>query len=97
MNTFELALLIPLKICPKPVPGAAPIMGDVAGHVAWTDLQIFGIAGLVCIGSIAIGKIFRIHNAPTFGAVGLCTVVLCAILYMLWTGFLDGIVGNGCI
>ncbi len=89
--------LIPLKICPKAPPGAQALVDQVTGNVAWGVLAIFAVAGLVCIGAIAAGKLFGMHQASKFGVVGLCVVLLAAICYMIWPGTLDSIVGNGCI
>ena len=90
-------LLVPLKICPIPPPGAQGIVDQVTGNVAWGVLSIFLLAGIVSVGAIAAGKLFRMSNASTFGVIGLCVVVLAAICYMLWPGTLDSIDGNGCI
>ncbi|MGC3994755.1 MAG: hypothetical protein QM779_11685 [Propionicimonas sp.] len=90
-------VLIPLKICPKAPPGAQALVDQVTGNVAWGVLAIFAIAGLVCIGAIAAGKLFGMHQASKWGVVGLCVVVIAAILYMIWPDTLNSLVGNGCI
>ena len=86
-----------MKVCPKAPPGAQPLVDQIAGNVAWGVLEIFGLAGLVSIGAIAVGKLFGMPHASKWGVIGLCVVVIAAIIYMIWPGTLDSIFGDGCV
>ena len=49
------------------------------------------------IGAIAVGKLFGMPHASKWGVIGLCVVVIAAIIYMIWPGTLDSIFGDGCV
>lgn len=86
-----------LKVCPKAPPGAQQIVDQITGNIAWGVLAIFALAGLVSIGAIAAGKLLAMHNASKWGVIGLCVVAMAAIIYLIWPGLLDSIVGDGCV
>lgn len=86
-----------LEICPKAPPGAQAIVDQITGNIAWGVLVIFGLAGLVSVGAIAAGKLFGMHNASKWGVIGLCVVVMAAIIYLIWPGILASILGDGCV
>ncbi len=84
-------------VCPKAPPGMTPFKDDVMGWTAWGVLALIGIAGLVSIGAIVMGRIFAHPHASRAGAVGLAVIVVAAILYVTIGGVLDGITGSGCV
>lgn len=90
-------MIVPLKVCPKAPPGAQPLVDQITGNVAWGVLAVFGLAALVSIGAIATGKMLAMPHASKWGVVGLCVVLMAAIIYMIWPGMLDSVVGNGCV
>jgi len=83
-------------VCPVPPPGTEQFENDVIGWIKWGVIALLLAAGLVSIGSILVGRIFSHPHASRYGAMGLAVVLMCAMLFVIFPGLLDGIVGNGC-
>lgn len=83
-------------VCPIPPPGLAVYADQVAGWVKWGVVILVGLAGLVSIGAILVGRLFSHPHASRMGAMGLAGVIMCAILVVTIPGLLDAIVGSGC-
>lgn len=49
-------LLVPLKICPVAPTGVAAYTDQISGMVLWSVLWLFGIAALVSVGAILVGR-----------------------------------------
>ncbi len=49
-------LIVPLKICPVAPTGVAAYTDQISGMVLWSVLWLFGIAALVSVGAILVGR-----------------------------------------
>lgn len=90
------AKLLAAGVCPTAPPGMATYQNLVTGWVKWGVLGMIGLAALVSIGSILVGRIFSHPHASRTGAMGLGITVICAILYVTIFAILTGITGAGC-
>jgi bacteriorhodopsin len=90
------AKVLAAGVCPTAPPGMAVYQDQVTGWVKWGVLAMIGVAALVSIGSILVGRIFSHPHASRTGAMGLGITVICAMLYVTILGILTGITGSGC-
>lgn len=88
--------ILAAPICPKAPAGLQAYADDLTGNVKWGILIIMGIAALVSLGSILIGRIFSHPHASRAGTMGLAVVILVAIGYVVILGMIGGITGTGC-
>ena len=88
--------LLAAGVCPQAPPGMQTYSDQVTSWVKWGVLALIGIAAVVSIGSILIGRIFSHPHASRAGSMGLGITVICAILYVTVLGILTGITGSGC-
>lgn len=96
IDQVRTGVLLAQGVCPKAPPGMQDFSDQVTSWVKWGVLALIGIAALVSIGSMVIGRIASHPHASRYGAMGLGIVVLAAILYVTILGILAGIVGSGC-
>ena len=96
MNTL-IPVLVPLKICPVAPTGVAVYTDQISGMVLWSVLWLFGIAVLVSVGAILVGRATHSSHLSKGGIIGLAGVLVLAVVLMGGYGMLNGILGNGCV
>jgi hypothetical protein len=90
-------LMIPLQICPI-APGQAEKYGNqIAGMVLWGVIFLFGVAEVVMIGTVIVGKIMHQPHTVKAGIGGVVTVIVAAVALVVVVGIPIAIIGKGCI
>ena len=90
-------LLIPLKVCPKAPPGAQKYMDQFTGYSLWVAVSVFFIGFALSITAIVVGKTAHMPHMSQGGVFGLVGVIVGAILYMIFPGIINDMLGSGCI
>ncbi len=75
-------LLVPLKICPVAPTGVAAYTDQISGMVLWSVLWLFGIAALVSVGAILVGRATHSPHLSKGGIIGLAGVLVLAVVLM---------------
>ncbi|SMO56154.1 hypothetical protein [Propioniciclava tarda] len=88
--------LIPL-VCPTAPGGVTTYTNQIAANTLFVAQWMFGIAFVVCVILLLVGKAARMHHLTQGAAVGLAVVLLIAIIYVIFPGMLSGILGSGCV
>ncbi|WP_040336889.1 hypothetical protein [Candidatus Blastococcus massiliensis] len=83
-------------VCPEAPPGVQAFADQVTAWVKWGVLALIGIAAVVSLGSVLVGRMFSHPHASRFGAMGVAVVVMVAITYTVILVILDSITGSGC-
>lgn len=91
------ALLIPLEVCPTPIPGAEKWADNFTGYALWVLSWTFGIATLLSVATILVGKIFHMSHVTKGGVVALFVVIGAALASVLFPDIVTSIIGDGCI
>ena len=68
-------LIVPLKICPVAPTGVAAYTDQISGMVLWSVLWLFGIAALVSVGAILVGRATHSPHLSKGGIIGLAGVL----------------------
>ena len=68
-------LLVPLKICPVAPTGVSAYTDQISGMVLWSVLWLFGIAALVSVGAILVGRATHSPHLSKGGIIGLAGVL----------------------
>ena len=95
--TATLPLLLPLKICPVAPTGVSVYTDQISGMVLWVIIWLFGIATLVSVGAILVGRATHSPHLSKGGIIGLAGVMMLAVVLMGGYGMLTGILGDGCV
>ena len=90
-------LLLPMKICPVAPTGVSAYTDQISGMVLWSVLWLFGIAALVSVGAILVGRATHSPHLSKGGIIGLAGVLVLAVVLMGGYGMLNGILGDGCV
>jgi hypothetical protein len=69
---------------------------QVTAWVKWGVLALIGIAAVVSLGSVLVGRMFSHPHASRYGAMGIAVVVMVAITYTVILVILESITGSGC-
>ena len=96
MNTLT-PLLAPAQICPVAPAGVSTYTDQISGMVLWAVLWLFGIAALVSVGAILVGRATHSPHLSKGGIIGLAGVLVLAVVLMGGYGMLNGILGDGCV
>ena len=83
-------------VCPEAPPGVQAFADQVTAWVKWGVLALIGIAAVVSLGSVLVGRMFSHPHASRFGAMGVAVVVMVAITYTVILVILGSITGSGC-
>ncbi len=83
-------------VCPEAPPGVEAFADQVAAWVKWGVLALIGIAAVVSLGSVLVGRMFSHPHASRYGAMGIAVVVMVAITYTVILVILGSITGSGC-
>ncbi len=83
-------------VCPEAPPGMQAFADQVTAWVKWGVLALIGIAAVVSLGSVLVGRLFSHPHASRFGAMGVAVVVMVAITYTVILVILGSITGSGC-
>jgi hypothetical protein len=83
-------------VCPEAPPGVQAFADQVTAWVKWGVLALIGIAAVVSLGSVLVGRMFSHPQASRYGAMGVAVVVMVAITYTVILVILDSITGSGC-
>ena len=83
-------------VCPEAPPGVQAFADQVTAWVKWGVLALIGIAAVVSLGSVLVGRMFSHPHASRYGAMGVAVVVMVAITYTVILVILDSITGSGC-
>ncbi|WP_166533108.1 hypothetical protein [Blastococcus xanthinilyticus] len=83
-------------VCPEAPPGVQVFADQVTAWVKWGVLALIGVAAVVSLGSVLVGRLFSHPHASRFGAMGVAVVVMVAITYTVILVILDSITGSGC-
>ena len=83
-------------VCPEPPPGVQAFADQVTAWVKWGVLALIGIAAVVSLGSVLVGRMFSHPHASRYGAMGIAVVVMVAITYTVILVILGSITGSGC-
>ena len=87
---------ITAAVCPEAPPGVEAFADQVTAWVKWGVLALIGIAAVVSLGSVLVGRMFSHPHASRFGAMGVAVVVMVAITYTVILVILGSITGSGC-
>ena len=90
------APVITAAVCPEAPPGVEAFADQVTAWVKWGVLALIGIAAVVSLGSILVGRMFSHPHASRYGAMGIAVVVMVAITYTVILVILGSITGSGC-
>lgn len=83
-------------VCPEAPPGVQAFADQVTAWVKWGVLALIGIAAVVSLGSVLVGRMFSHPHASRYGAMGVAVVVMVAITYTVILVILGSITGSGC-
>lgn len=83
-------------VCPEAPPGVQAFADQVTAWVKWGVLALIGIAAVVSLGSVLVGRMFSHPHASRYGAMGIAVVVMVAITYTVILVILGSITGSGC-
>jgi hypothetical protein len=83
-------------VCPEAPPGVEAFADQVTAWVKWGVLALIGIAAVVSLGSVLVGRMFSHPHASRYGAMGIAVVVMVAITYTVILVILGSITGSGC-
>lgn len=83
-------------VCPEAPPGVEVFADQVTAWVKWGVLALIGIAAVVSLGSVLVGRMFSHPHASRYGAMGIAVVVMVAITYTVILVILGSITGSGC-
>jgi hypothetical protein len=83
-------------VCPEAPPGVQSFADQVTAWVKWGVLALIGIAAVVSLGSVLVGRMFSHPHASRYGAMGIAVVVMVAITYTVILVVLSSITGSGC-
>lgn len=83
-------------VCPEAPPGVQAFADQVTAWVKWGVLALIGIAAVVSLGSVLVGRMFSHPQASRYGAMGVAVVVMVAITYTVILVILGSITGSGC-
>jgi hypothetical protein len=86
-----------LQICPVAPSNVSQFTDQISGNTLWVVIWMFGIATIVSIGAILVGKIFHAPHITKGGTIGLGAILATAVVLMGFSGMLNGILGSGCI
>lgn len=86
-----------LQICPVAPTNVTQYTDKIAGNVLFVVLWLFGVAAVVSVGAILVGKIMHAPHITKGGTLGLAGILVAAVVLMGFTGMLNGILGTGCI
>ena len=87
---------ITAAVCPEAPPGVEAFADQVTAWVKWGVLALIGIAAVVSLGSVLVGRMFSHPHASRYGAMGIAVVVMVAITYTVILVILESITGSGC-
>ena len=87
---------ITAAVCPEAPPGVEAFADQVTAWVKWGVLALIGIAAVVSLGSVLVGRMFSHPHASRYGAMGIAVVVMVAITYTVILVILGSITGSGC-
>lgn len=90
------APVITAAVCPEAPPGVEAFADQVTAWVKWGVLALIGIAAVVSLGSVLVGRMFSHPHASRYGAMGIAVVVMVAITYTVILVILGSITGSGC-
>ncbi|WP_040339411.1 hypothetical protein [Candidatus Blastococcus massiliensis] len=90
------APVITAAVCPEAPPGVEAFADQVTAWVKWGVLALIGIAAVVSLGSVLVGRMFSHPHASRYGAMGIAVVVMVAITYTVILVILESITGSGC-
>jgi hypothetical protein len=85
-----------VAVCPEAPPGVEAFADQVTAWVKWGVLALIGIAAVVSLGSVLVGRMFSHPHASRYGAMGIAVVVMVAITYTVILVILGSITGSGC-
>jgi hypothetical protein len=83
-------------VCPEAPPGVEAFADQITAWVKWGVLALIGIAAVVSLGSVLVGRMFSHPHASRYGAMGIAVVVMVAITYTVILVILESITGSGC-
>ena len=90
-------MLIPLKVCPLAPPGAQKYADQFTGYALWLVLWGFGIAVVLAIGAILVGKGANMPHVSKGGFIGLFVIAGAALLYIIFPDVINSMLGSGCV
>ena len=90
------APVITAAVCPEAPPGVEAFADQVTAWVKWGVLALIGIAAVVSLCSVLVGRMFSHPHASRYGAMGIAVVVMVAITYTVILVILESITGSGC-
>ena len=94
MPATALVPLPPMEICPVAPGNAQRYVDQITGYVLWGVGMLFVIAVVIAIGAIVAGRLFSMPHASKVGVV---SIVVVFIAYMVLPGLIDSLLGSGCI
>jgi hypothetical protein len=89
--------LVVLEICPVAPGDAQKYVDQITGNVLWGVKALFVIAAIVGIGAVVGGRLFSMPHASKLGVISLAVVFVAAIAYLVVPGWLDALLGTGCV
>jgi hypothetical protein len=86
------------KVCPRsPGAEADAATRQITGNVLWGVLIAFGVAILIGIGAIVVGRVLNMPHASKGGIITLIVVFIAGIALLVVPGMFNGIIGSGCV
>ena len=93
----DVAMLVPLQVCPVAPPGAQQYADQLTGYVLWAVLALFVVGIVVSIGGIVLGRALSMPHASKAGVIGIFVVFVAAVLYTVVPSMVSSVTGAGCV
>ncbi|WP_232550080.1 hypothetical protein [Propioniciclava soli] len=97
MNNYLFVRIRVLEICPTLPDAATAAVNEMSGYVLGGVAILFGLAIIIGIGAILVGRIFGIPHVTKAGVMTLVVTAIVAIALPVVYAIVMGLRGTGCI
>jgi uncharacterized membrane protein len=96
LETVTHLLSMPLAddVCATAPPGVQDFADKITSWVKWGVLALIVMSGFISVGAIVGGRITNHPQGARYGAMGLVTTIIAAILFVTVYAVVTGITGN---
>lgn len=81
-------------VCATAPPGVETFANQVTGWIKWAVLALIILSGFISVGAVVGGRLTNHPQGARYGAMGLVTSIVAAILYVTVYALITGITGN---